>query len=384
MRILLCILSELSHETRLERMAASLLARGHQVEVSWVDNGLHARSTFWERTHVHRLANPREGRRKAYFLRFMADCHALIRERRPEVVLAVDPPALLPASLLRARLGFRLVYDSREFYTELPTIRERALVREFWRTAEARGLKSADASFSVAPRISRALAARYECPLPGVVRNTPRRSADLPPGDQERRTGLAPWLDWSPGQSVLIYQGGFWPGYDFKPLLEAVSSRPVWQLLCLGDGPGWQLHRQAAERLPGRARLALPGKVSAADLPALTRLAHAGVIPVPDLGLSYRYLLPNKLFEYLQAGLPVLASPLPELMDVLGDGELGLLAHPADRRALGAALDRLADPAWRSAREPAFRRARERWCWESEEEAFLSAIEGDSAGKESA
>jgi len=229
----------------------------------------------------------------------------------------------------------------------------------------------------VGPRIAAALAARYECPRPLVVRNTPWRNTLPEASDTERSQGLAAYLpQWRPGDRVLVYQGGFWPGYDLKPLLAAVSSLPGWSLLALGDGPTWQEHRDLAARLPGRDRLCLPGKIPAADLPGLTRLAHAGVIPVPDLGLSYRYLLPNKLFEYLQAGLPVLASPLPEIADVLGDGRLGLLAAPGDTSALAAALVRLGDPAWKRAREADFLQARERWCWEEEQKTFLSAFAG--------
>lgn len=374
MRVLLLVLSELSHETRLERMAASLLAQGHRVEVSWVDNGLHPRSPFWDRTVIHPMANARAGRRKRYFARFMGDALALLEHTRPEAVLAVDPPALLPAALVRRRLGFRLVYDSREFYTELPTIRGRALVREFWRWAEGYGLARADASLAVGPRIARALAARYECDLPAVVRNTPARDDRPAPTDGERAAGLAPFMHWRPGSRVLVYQGGFWPGYDLGPVMAAVSARPDWRFLALGDGPGLEHHRAVAASLPGASRLALPGKVPAALLPDLTRLAHAGVIPVPDLGLSYRYLLPNKLFEYLQAGLPVVASPLPELVSVLGPGRLGLCADPGSARALGQALDTLAGPDWRASRDPEFRAARERWCWEVEQQAFLEAF----------
>ena len=117
---------------------------------------------------------------------------------------------------------------------------------------------------------------------------------------------------------------------------------------------------------PGPIASSCLAKVESGLLPELTRGADLGLIPVPDLGLSYRYLLPNKLFEYLQAGLPVLASPLPELEAVVEARGLGRCVSPQEEQALAAAATELLDPGWRLAREEAFAQAAVELCWEEE------------------
>jgi len=371
-RILAGLLSELSHERRLERMVESLERQGHQVATTWVDNGEAPRSAFWDGRPLHRLDNRRSGRRKTYFLRYMAWFHGLILRERPDAVLAVDPPALLPARLARARHGFRLLYDAREYYTELPTIRARRGVRAFWQWAEGFGLRRADAAWSVCGSIARALEADHRVTGLGVVRNVPGHS--FQPRTLGRRADLEAWLPALRGAPVVAYAGGFWPGYDFRPLLEALGRLPEVQFVGLGDGPGLDLHRRHAASLPWVHRLHLPGKVPPERLDALLRGADVGTVLVPDLGLSYRYLLPNKLFEYIQAGLPVLASPLPELASVVLGRGLGRCADPVDAEAIARRLGELLDPAAEADFQAALAEAAGDLCWEREEGGFLDLV----------
>jgi len=383
-RVLMGILSELSHERRQERMALTLERAGHQVSATWVDNGTAPLSSFWRHRPLHRLANPRAGRRKAYFLRFMWWFHGLILRERPDLVLAVDPPALAPARRARRRLPFRLVYDAREHYAELPTNRSRPLVAAFWRRQERLGMRRAEASCAVCGSIARALAADYGLAEVAVVRNLPWRAwRERENGRRRALEALLPAL--GPGP-VIAYAGGFWPGYDFRPLQEALGrlsgvparadGAPAPQLVYFGSGPGEEGHRAHAAALPWRDRIHFVGKVAPERLEELLRGADAGVVPVPDLGLSYRYLLPNKLFEYIQAGLPVLASPLPEMASVVLGKGVGRCADPGDPAALAVQLDLLLEPGRAAAWQDALRTAAAELCWEREEEEFLRLVEG--------
>lgn len=379
MRILMGILSELSHERRQERMVQSLERAGHEVSVTWVDNGEAQLATFWNGRRLHRLQSSRRGGGKLYFLRFMGWFHQLILQEKPDLVLAVDPPALGPAARALRQRDFRLVYDAREYWTELPTVRSRWLTQTAWEWIEGRGMRAAHASCAVCASIARALQADYH--LPGevaVVRNLPEHAwQERGTGRRESLLRLWPEAGLDP---VVIYAGGFWPAYDFRPLAEALGSvqRQDARLLFLGEGPELAKHRAHAARLPWRDRIHFAGKIPAHELDAVLRGGEVGTVLVPDEGLSYRYLLPNKLFEYIQAGLPVLASPLPEMASVVVGRGLGRCAEASDSRAIASQLDVLLDPGRQSRWQDALRSAAADLCWEREEAAFLSLFEAKS------
>jgi glycosyltransferase involved in cell wall biosynthesis len=383
MRILMGILSELSHERRQERMVESLERAGHQVSATWVDNGEAPLSDFWKERPLHRLQASRALGGKLYFLRFMGWFHRLILQEKPHAVLAVDPPALGPALRARASRPFHLVYDAREYWSELPTVRSRPLMTAVWKWTEGRGMRQADASCAVCASIARALQEDYHLSREvAVVRNVPALS--WRPREATRRHQLGrlwPTLGQGP---VVVYAGGFWPGYDFRPLMDAVGlleekGRGV-NLLMLGDGPQWELHRRHASTLPWKERVLLAGKVPGHQLDGLLRGCDAGTVMVPDLGLSYRYLLPNKLFEYIQAGLPVLASPLPETASVVLGRGLGRCADPQNAAAIAAQLTILLDPARESTWQAALEAAAQDLCWEKEESRFLQLFTPQGGG----
>ncbi len=371
MRILIGILSELSHEGRQERMVASLEKAGHEVAITRMKNGEGEASAFWQGRRLIELENRRQGRRKLYFLKFMRWFMQLIQAERPDLVLAVDPPALAPAQ--KARGSFRLVYDAREHWAELPTVRDRLLVRRYWEGVEDRGLRRADAAFTVCGSIAAELSNRSGRQDISLVRNVPAFSWEE---DRSRHAAtLRERFQLPAASKVIVYAGGFWPGYEFRPLMKAIEAMPEdVHLLMLGDGPGRQDHLDYRDTSAAGSRLHLPGKVASHELDRLLKGADAGTILTPDLGLSYRFLLPNKLFEYIQAGLPVLASPLPELSAVIAGRQLGRLVDPVDSTAIAHELSVLLEEPdkW----QHNLREAARELCWEEEERYFLKLVEG--------
>jgi glycosyltransferase involved in cell wall biosynthesis len=141
----------------------------------------------------------------------------------------------------------------------------------------------------------------------------------------------------------------------------------------IGGGPLSQPLRALAESLGCADRIHLLGEVGFRDLIALTRGALAGLAPIQAFSASYRYALPGKLFEYLQAGVPVVATALPEIRKVVEAYGVGMCLEEYGSETLAAALRRLiGEPELREGFLRNLPRAQAELCWEAEEIRYLS------------
>jgi alpha-maltose-1-phosphate synthase len=83
--------------------------------------------------------------------------------------------------------------------------------------------------------------------------------------------------------------------------------------------------------------------VPSGDVVAAARGADAGIWTLPALCRNFTYALPNKIFEYIASGLPVLAAHYPEAKRLLADRDIGLIFDPYDPRSIAAAINQLID-----------------------------------------
>jgi glycosyltransferase involved in cell wall biosynthesis len=165
-----------------------------------------------------------------------------------------------------------------------------------------------------------------------------------------------------------------WHGVDLMVDATAllVAEDPMYRLLVVGDGPlATNLHERAAAAGIA-AQVETTGGVSPEDVPALLHRFDVAIAPYPPM--DDFYFSPLKVYEYLGAGLPVVASRVGGLAEVLDHGRIGVLVEPGDAAALAAAVaDLRADPVRREALGRAARlRAVARHDWSSVVRSALS------------
>ena len=148
------------------------------------------------------------------------------------------------------------------------------------------------------------------------------------------------------GDPVVTFVGTLKPWHGVTDLLAAAAlAEQPWKLRIIGDGPERAALEEQAAGLG--IKVDFRGAVAPAEMPGQLAGSAIGVAPYPDLGgEQQQYFSPLKVYEYLAAGLPVVASEVGQLPQILG--ELGTLVPPSDPAALAAAIDTLAaDPALR-------------------------------------
>lgn len=288
---------------------------------------------------------------------------------------ASDLYALPACSSAARRTKAYLTYDARELYTAVASVQDRPLIRAFWRWIEHRHIRRADAVFTVSGSIADELARRYRIDPPVLLPNVPDASGRMP-GRGLRDLLLDAGVNASVGDPLILHLGQMRAERGCDVLIRAFeqlaavaedgdpSSRA--RLVFLGYGPEKAALREMAAASAARNRIHFIPPVDPDRVHAAVGDASVGVTLLQDTCLNHRYALPNKLFDYVNAGVPVLASRLPEIARVVESGNLGLTVPPGDAVAVGEALRvMLSDAERRRAWTQAAANAAETFSWAS-------------------
>ncbi len=341
MNVSMIVLNPFTHDARVTKEAAALAGEGFQVTVNalWAA-GLPEREVSPHGFHVRRIRlRAREGRRVPFaaWAELLPRFASALRAQSPQVIHAHDLNALIPAWLAAHLSRAALVYDAHELFVEQhpPGRPHHPWRKAAWRRIEAALIRRSAAVFTVSPSIASELAARYGVPRPPVVRNCPALAPLPEPG------ALLSWLEIPPQTPVLMFQGALVAGRGLETCLRALPHLPQAVLVYLGDGPLRPSLLSLAAELNVASRVHLPGAAPMDQLQALARDAAIGLCLTENTCLNHYYSLPNKLFEYLMAGVPVLASDFPDMRQVVLESRAGAVAYPANPQAITAALQSL-------------------------------------------
>lgn len=281
----------------------------------------------------------------------------------------------LPVALdLRHRYGGRVVYDSREIYLEarnLATLPRRLrVVVGAWERNRA---VSADALLTVNEACRRMLRRRFGRDL-AVAYNCP----DIPDRPTPRGRRFHERLDVSPDTRIVLYHGGLSPGRGIEQLIEAIDLVPNAILVVMGYGELEAFLRACLAERPSAPVRLLPA-VPPADLLGWVASADVAAMPIQPTTRNHRISTPNKLFEAMTVGTPVLASDMPGMRPIVRAAGCGGLVDPRDPRAIAAGLVELLDasPERRVAMGAGGMAAiREHYGWARQVEVILSVYAG--------
>ncbi len=245
---------------------------------------------------------------------------------------------VLPAVVQAAKQhGARVVYDARELYPYVASTAGRPWVSLFWHILQGRYIRHADAVFTVNDSIADRLAEAHGITPPMVLHNVPAYQT------VERTSRLRTILNLPPEPVLILHQGQMRKDRGCTLLVEAMQEVEGAVLAFLGGGPLKPELEKIVETLGLHDRVRFVPRVLPDVLLSYTASADIGVTLLEDTCLNHRLALPNKLFEYLMAGVPVLASDLPEIGNVVRSFEVGCVVDPADRAALVRVLQRMVD-----------------------------------------
>jgi len=230
---------------------------------------------------------------------------------KADVFLANDLdtlPANYLASIARKK---PLVYDSHEYFTEVPELIDRKRVKNFWESIERKILPKIKYATTVCASIANIYSNKYGTPFQ-VVRNLP---SSYKKSEKPIKTGKS--------EKIILYQGAVNVGRGLEQAILAMHNIENALLIIAGDGDIKGQLEQLVNKENLENKVSFTGKLSIEELINLTPQADLGLSIEEDLGLNYRFALPNKLFDYIQAQVPVLITNLPEMDAVVNNYKVG-------------------------------------------------------------
>ena len=219
------------------------------------------------------------------------------------------------------RKEIQLVYDSHELFTEVPELNDRPFVKNTWLAIEKMILPRIKHSYTVCDSISDEYNRKYGIKMQ-VVRNIPLCNKKT-----DEKKELNPLVKEYSGKKIILYQGALNVGRGIENVIHAMEFINNAIFVIIGDGDITNQLKNIVSDKGLKKKVQFVGKIPFNSLSKYTKRADIGIVLQEDLSLSYRFVLPNRLFDYIHAELPVIASDLPEIKKIFSENEIGLLVY---------------------------------------------------------
>ena len=270
------------------------------------------------------------------------------------LLLSNDLDTLLPNFIVSKLKRSVLIYDSHELFPEAPELQNRPFVKSIWENLERFLLPKLQNAYTVCRSIADHYQKQYGLKME-VVRNLPFRKIKT---EQDKK------------QKTLIYQGTINPGRGLELAIESLVYLNDYNLLIVGDGQGLGELKELVEVKGVEKQVEFVGRVPYEELEKYTGQATVGLLLEEPLGKSFEYALPNKLFDYIHAGLPFIASNLIEVKRIVEAYGVGEIVQERTPQSLAKQIRNMF-----VVNSEKYQKAQEKLCWEKEQKVLRNLID---------
>lgn len=253
-----------------------------------------------------------------------------------DLLVADDLDTLLPNYIASKIRKVPLIYDSHEYFTEVPEIQDRPFVKWVWKTIERSIFPHLRNVMTVSDPIAEKYSEEYGI-RPITVRNCAKTSKGIKSYTREE-------LGIDHSHLLAILQGtGINADRGGKELIEAIGITDGVTLLIIGSGDLLPLLKSKVNDLNLQSRVRFIPALPWNEMMRYTKSADAGLSPDKGSNLNYRFSLPNKIFDYISAGIPVIAGDLQEVKKIIEGNNCGIIIPEITPHEISKALIKLRD-----------------------------------------
>jgi len=277
-----------------------------------------------------------------------------------DLIFANDLDTLPAAFIVSKVRKKKLIFDAHELFPEVPELIQRPIIKSFWSKIEYLIFPHLTHSVTVCKSISDYYKDKYNIQM-AIVRNIPNYHNPL---------DIKPAISF-PGKKIILYQGALNKGRGLEMVLDAMPFIENAMLVIIGDGDIRQQLEKRTKRLKIKDKVHFVGRISGDKLNEYTPAASIGLCLLENRGLNYYYSLPNRVFDYLQAGVPILASRFPEITNIVETYKTGVLIEHYEPICLANIIKNMLENPIDTSH---FQNVAKVLCWENEEKILINVI----------
>ena len=335
--ILALTTKEIANDNRVINYTNALASHGHQVSLICPDSRKQT-TTYYQFSTVYISLFAQ--RLPSFFvfnlfktLEFIFRSVFRAKKIKCEAIHANDLQGLVVASLIKrlAHKDAAIVYDAHEYETEANGIK--GFRKKIYQFLERKLIKEVSGVITVSDTIANEYVRLYGIESPTVLLNVPKITRDT----GKKYNLFREKLKIRPDQRIFLYQGYLMPGRGVEILLKTFSKLDSDKIVIVFMGKGKL--KELIDDYREQGNIYFHDFVDPNEFLNYTSSADVGISFIQDISLSDRYCLPNKLFEYISCGLPVICSNLPEMKKLVETNKVGVVANENTEEGFKNAVD---------------------------------------------
>jgi len=339
-RVVVSVISDLVTDQRVHKVCQTLQQSGYEVHL--IGSKKKGSLSLDKRIYTTSRINIFFQRGFLFYAEFNARLFFKLLFQKADIFLGNDldvMPGTWPAATLKRK---PVVYDTHEYYTAMSGLEKKPMVRKFWKSVETFMFSKINHIYTICDSFCNLYQRDYHKQLT-TVRNVPYLNGLDVPANQEVLNRIDAQIP--KNKFILLFQGaGINPHRGAEELVLAMQylDPAIFHLLIVGGGDVFPKVVASIDSLGLRDRITTIPKQPFALLKHITKQADLGLSLDKADNINHRYGLPNKIFDYLHAGVPVLVSRLVELEKIVNTYEVGDFIENHDPAHIASCIQKIA------------------------------------------
>lgn len=322
------VTNDLSYDQRMQRICTTLAAQGYAVTLVGRKRPASLPLAAIELSYKQKRIRCWFNKTKWFYAEYNCRLFFYLLFKKMDAICAIDLDTILPCLFISRLKRIPRIYDAHELFTEMKEVISRPRVQKTWMNIEKKAVPKFKWGYTVSESIAAEFKKRYQVDYK-TIRNLPVLEQTVSAGS------VVP-----PHEKFILYQGAVNEARGMEylvPAMQWVNSK----LVICGDGNFMEQTKKLIGDYKLEDKISLTGMLSPAELKAVSQKAYIAIAVPEKEGLNQYLALPNKLFDYIHAGLPQITVNYPEYQRINEQFEVAVLLEDISPKRIAGALNNL-------------------------------------------